>query len=160
VADEDEPRPGAGRPDGHVAAGLLPGDPAVLGRFDGAEVNWHEAEVAASCNRLATLDGHLENVWADTVDDVTVEEVAAAMEALPSIDLPSSPDQLIEVFEEPDRPQPRLDRNLGEGMAVSAGGFRETTGGVQFNCLAHNTLRGAAGASVLNGELLLENGYL
>jgi aspartate-semialdehyde dehydrogenase len=45
-------------------------------------------------------------------------------------------------------------------MAVSAGGFRRTEGGVQYNCLAHNTIRGAAGASVLNGELLLEEGYL
>ena len=132
----------------------------LLGTFDGAEVHWHDADVAASCNRIATLDGHLENVWADTVDDATVEGVARAMAELPSIDLPSSPDQLIEVFDDPGRPQPRLDRNLGNGMAVSAGGFRETTDGVQFNCLAHNTLRGAAGASVLNGELLLEQGYL
>jgi len=67
---------------------------------------------------------------------------------------------LIHVFEEPDRPQPRLDRNRENGMAVAVGGLQETEGGLQFNCLAHNTLRGAAGASVLNGELLLENGYL
>jgi len=132
----------------------------LLGTFDGAEVHWHGADVAASCNRIATLDGHLENVWADTVEESTADGVARAMADLPSIDLPSSPEQLIEVFEEPERPQPRLDRNLDNGMAVSAGGFRETTDGVQFNCLAHNTLRGAAGASVLNGELLLENGYL
>jgi aspartate-semialdehyde dehydrogenase len=49
---------------------------------------------------------------------------------------------------------------LGDGMAVSAGGFRETPEGVQYNCLSHNTLRGAAGASVLNGELLAREGYL
>jgi len=132
----------------------------LLGSFDGAEVAWHDADVAASCNRIATLDGHLENVWADTAEDPTTDGVAAAMREYPSVDLPSSPDQLIEVFDEPDRPQPRLDRNLGEGMAVSAGGFRATADGVQFNCLAHNTLRGAAGASVLNGELLLQRGYL
>jgi len=64
------------------------------------------------------------------------------------------------VFEEPERPQPRLDRSLGNGMTVSAGGFRETDDGVQFNCLSHNTMRGAAGASVLNGELLAEHGYI
>ena len=68
--------------------------------------------------------------------------------------------QLIEVFAEPDRPQPRLDRMLDNGMSVSAGGLRETTDGVQYDCLAHNTMRGAAGASVLNGELLLSEGYL
>ncbi|MFB6165567.1 MAG: aspartate-semialdehyde dehydrogenase [Haloarculaceae archaeon] len=134
----------------------------LLGEFDGAEVEWLDADVAASCNRIPTLDGHLENVWADTVDEVTADAAAEAMAEYPSIDLQSSPDQLIKVFgdDEPDRPQPRLDRMAENGMQVSAGGFRETTDGVQFNCLAHNTMRGAAGASLLNGELLLEEGYL
>jgi aspartate-semialdehyde dehydrogenase len=132
----------------------------LLGEFDGAEVQWHGADVAASCNRIPTLDGHLENVWADTEADVTTEEAAEAMREYPSLDLYSSPDQLIKVFEEPDRPQPRLDRMAANGMQVSTGGLRETTDGVQFNCLAHNTMRGAAGASLLNGELLLEEGYL
>jgi aspartate-semialdehyde dehydrogenase len=132
----------------------------LLGTFDGAEVDRHGMDVAASCNRIATLDGHLENVWADTDEDVTVEDAEEAMEAMTGIDLPSSPERLIKVFDEPDRPQPRLDRNVENGMGVAVGGFRETADGVQFNCLAHNTMRGAAGASVLNGELLLENGYL
>ena len=132
----------------------------LLGTFDGAEVEWHDADVAASCNRIPTIDGHLENVWADTDEDVTVADAEDAMADVTGIDLPSSPEQLIKVFDEPDRPQPRLDRNLENGMGVGVGGFRETTDGVQFNCLAHNTMRGAAGASVLNGELLLENGYL
>jgi len=132
----------------------------LLGEFDGAEIQWHAADVAASCNRIPTLDGHLENVWADTDADVTPEAAAEAMADYPSLDLPSSPDQLIKVFEEPDRPQPRLDRMAENGMQVSTGGLRETTDGLQFNCLAHNTMRGAAGASLLNGELLLEEGYL
>ncbi|RXK51180.1 aspartate-semialdehyde dehydrogenase [Halorientalis pallida] len=132
----------------------------LLGEFDGAEVHWNDAEVAASCNRIPTLDGHLENVWADTAEDVTVEDAAEALREYPSIDLPSSPDQLIKVFEDPDRPQPRLDRNQSDGMGISVGGLQETADGLQFNCLAHNTIRGAAGASVLNGELLLEEGYI
>ena len=132
----------------------------LLGEFDGAEVNWHKARVDASCNRIPILDGHLENVWVDTVEGATVEAAAEAMQEYPSLDLHSSPDQLIHVFEEPDRPQPRLDRNRENGMAIAVGGIQETEGGLQFNCLAHNTLRGAAGASVLNGELLAESGYL
>jgi aspartate-semialdehyde dehydrogenase len=132
----------------------------LLGEFDGAEVQWHEADVAASCNRIPTLDGHLENVWTDTEDDITTEDAAEAMREYESIDLPSSPDPLIHVFEDLDRPQPRLDRMRKNGMQVSTGGLRETSDGVQFNCLAHNTMRGAAGASLLNGELLLEEGYL
>ena len=132
----------------------------LLGTFDGAEVQWHDARVDASCNRIPTLDGHLENVWTDTVEDATVAEAEEALESYPSLDLYSSPDQLVHVFDEPDRPQPRLDRDNENGMAIAVGGAQETDGGLQFNCLAHNTMRGAAGASVLNGELLLENGYL
>ena len=132
----------------------------LLGTFDGANVSLHDADVAASCNRIPTIDGHLENVWADTRSDISTDAAARAMREFPAIDLPSSPDQLIAVFDEPDRPQPRLDRMRENGMQISAGGFRETSGGVQFNCLAHNTMRGAAGASVLNGELLLEQGYI
>jgi aspartate-semialdehyde dehydrogenase len=132
----------------------------LLGAFDGAEVEWLDARVNASCNRIPTVDGHLENVWADTLEDPSAEEIATVLQEYPSLDLRSSPDQLIHVFDAPDRPQPRLDRDIETGMAISVGGLRETEGGVQFNCLAHNTLRGAAGASVLNGELLLERGYL
>jgi aspartate-semialdehyde dehydrogenase len=132
----------------------------LLGEFDGSEISWHEADVAASCNRIPTIDGHLENVWIDTQEEITPEDAAEAMRSYPSIDLHSSPDPLIHVYEEPDRPQPRLDRMHGNGMAVTAGGLQETTDGVQFNCLAHNTIRGAAGASVLNGELLLNEGWL
>jgi aspartate-semialdehyde dehydrogenase len=132
----------------------------LLGEFDGAEITWHDAQVEASCNRIPTLDGHLENVWTDTAEDVTVEAAKEAMRSYPSLDLQSSPEQLIHVFEQPDRPQPRLDRDTENGMAIAAGGIQQTESGLQFNCLAHNTLRGAAGASVLNGELLLEKGYL
>ncbi|AGB39535.1 aspartate-semialdehyde dehydrogenase [Natronococcus occultus] len=132
----------------------------LLGEFDGAELSHNSVEVAASCNRIPTIDGHLENVWVETEDDLTPEDAADAMASYPSLELPSSPDQLIHVFDEPDRPQPRLDRTLGDGMAIAAGGLRESSFGLQYNCLAHNTIRGAAGASVLNGELLLENGYL
>lgn len=132
----------------------------LLGEFDGAELSMHEATVSASCNRIPTLDGHLENVWAETEENVGVEEAAEAMESYESLDLPSSPDPLIRVFEEPDRPQPRLDRERENGMQICAGGLRESETGLQYNCLAHNTLRGAAGASVLNGELLAEQGYI
>ena len=132
----------------------------LLGEFDGATVDWHDTRVEASCNRIPTLDGHLENVWADTTEPATPEAVADAMTAYPALDLPSAPDQLVHVFDEPDRPQPRLDRNREQGMGVDVGGLQSTDGGVQFDCLAHNTMRGAAGASVLNGELLLKRGYL
>ena len=132
----------------------------LLGEFDGTGVDLHEMSVAASCNRIPTLDGHLENVFAETAEDVSPEDAAAAMEAFPGVDLPSSPDQLIHVFDEPERPQPRMDRERGDGMQISAGGLQRTESGLKYNCLAHNTIRGAAGASLLNGELLVEEGWV
>jgi len=134
----------------------------LLGSFDGAELSMHGAEVNASCNRIPTLDGHLESVFVDLADDVTPEDARNAMENYPGIDLPSAPEQLIHVFgeDQPDRPQPRLDRDRENGMQISAGGITETPQGLKYNCLAHNTVRGAAGASVLNGELLVEEGWI
>ena len=132
----------------------------LLGTFDGAELAHHDAEVSASCNRVPTIDGHLENVWAELDADPSEAEIEDAFRAVESLDLPSSPDQLIEVFEDPSRPQPRLDRTLGGGMSVAAGGVQTTPAGIQYNCLAHNTIRGAAGAAVLNGELLQSEGWI
>ena len=134
----------------------------LLGEFDGAEVRLHDAEVAASCNRIPTLDGHLENVFVEFAADPSLEDLREAMRSFESADLPSSPDQLIKVYDddEPDRPQPRLDRTYADGMGIVAGGLQETDLGVKYNCLAHNTIRGAAGASLLNGELLVEQGYV
>jgi aspartate-semialdehyde dehydrogenase len=132
----------------------------LLGGFEDGEITWHDMEVAASCNRVPTLDGHLENVFVDLADGPDPGEVADAMRQFPGIDLPSAPNQLIHVFEDPERPQPRMDRMRGQGMQICVGGIQATDHGVKFNCLAHNTVRGAAGASVLNGELLAENGYL
>jgi aspartate-semialdehyde dehydrogenase len=132
----------------------------LLGSFDGVGVDLHDVDVAASCNRIPTLDGHLENVFADLAEDPSVDAVARAMRDYPGVDLPSAPDQFVHVFDDPARPQPRLDRDTEGGMAVCAGGIQETTDGVKYNCLAHNTIRGAAGASLLNGELLVQDGWV
>jgi len=82
----------------------------LLGSFDGAEVHLHDMGVAASCNRIATIDGHLENVWADTADDVTAEGAAETLAAMPNIDLPSSP-----------RRSSRCSRNPNAHSPVSTG---------------------------------------
>jgi len=132
----------------------------LLGDVDDGELSLHDVEVSASCNRVATLDGHLENVFAELEENPSAEAVHEALGSFEGIDLPSAPDHPIHVFEEPDRPQPRLDRMRGKGMQISAGGLRETAAGIQYNCLAHNTIRGAAGASILNGELLANEGWV
>lgn len=132
----------------------------LLGSIDGKTVAHADITIDASCNRVPTLDGHLENVWVDFAEEVSPQMVAEALREMPSLALPSAPDPFIHVFDVPDRPQPRLDRDRKEGMQITVGGIKATSGGVHYNVLAHNTLRGAAGASVLNGELLLERGYL
>jgi len=132
----------------------------LLGSFDGAAIDWHDADVSASCNRVPTIDGHLENVWADLEADVSPAEAGRAMRGAPGIDLPSAPDSPVVGYDDPERPQPRLDRLAGDGMVVGVGPVQETDEGVQFDCLVHNTIRGAAGASLLNGELLVDRGYV
>ena len=75
----------------------------------------------------------------------------------PFNNLPLQPEKAVEFLDLPDRPQPRLDRNRGRGMTVSVGRIRE---GLRFVALGHNTIRGAAGASVLNAELICSRKYL
>lgn len=132
----------------------------LLGSRSGDRIEAHSATISASCNRVPTLDGHLESVWVETSAELSVERALAAFRDLEGCGLASGPDQPIHVFERLDRPQPRLDRDRADGMAVSVGGVRETPSGLQFTCLVHNTVRGAAGASVLNGELLLDRGVV
>ena len=139
----------------------------LLGDATAESVELHPVDVAASCNRVPMLDGHLESVWVDFAGggdrpDGAGPSVSTATEALrsaPTLDLPSAPEALVHVHETPDRPQPRLDRSTDRGMSVAVGPLQATDTGVQFDCLVHNTLRGAAGASLLNGELLLDRDY-
>ncbi|MDM7935268.1 MAG: aspartate-semialdehyde dehydrogenase [Methanothrix sp.] len=131
----------------------------ILGTFDGERVVNAEFTVSASCHRVPVMDGHTEAVWVKMRDDPTPAEVKKAMEQFdPGLeDLPTSPERALIVKEEVDRPQPRLDRNRGRGMAVSVGRIRS---GIRFVCMGHNTVRGAAGASILNAELLVKKGLL
>jgi aspartate-semialdehyde dehydrogenase len=77
------------------------------------------------------------------------------------VGLPFSPKQPIVVREEDDRPQPRLDRDINQGMTVSVGRVRrDVVKGIKYTLLGHNTVRGAAGASILNAEMLADAGYL
>jgi aspartate-semialdehyde dehydrogenase len=131
----------------------------LLGEFNGSEIIDAPFAVSASCNRVMVMDGHTEAIWVEMADNPTTEEVKQAfLDFDPGLsDLPTEPTPVIEVKEEKDRPQPRLDRNIGGGMTVSVGRIRP---GIRYICMGHNTIRGAAGASVLNAELLKKMGKL
>ena len=131
----------------------------LLGDFDGETVINADVRVSASCNRVPVIDGHTEAIWAVMSDNPTPTEVRSAfLNFNPNLgDLPTEPEKALIVKDEHDRPQPRLDRNMGRGMSVSVGRIRE---GIRYIAMGHNTIRGAAGASVLNAELLHKMGKL
>jgi aspartate-semialdehyde dehydrogenase len=136
----------------------------LLGKLEGHAVKPLAARISASCNRVAVEDGHTESVSIKLAKPATHEEILAAwaeFRPLAGQGLPTAPDQPIEWAPQDDRPQPRLDRNRGNGMAVTVGRLRPC--GVldwKFTALSHNTIRGAAGAAILNAELLASLGKL
>ena len=136
----------------------------LLGKLEGHAVTPLAARISASCNRVAVEDGHTESVSIKLGKPATHEEILAAwaeFRPLAGQGLPTAPDQPIEWAPQDDRPQPRLDRHRGNGMAVTVGRLRPC--GVldwKFTALSHNTIRGAAGAAILNAELLASLGKL
>ncbi len=137
----------------------------ILGTFNGSEVEFAEVRVSASCTRVPVLEGHAEAVFVRTSREAEPGEVAEVMRrfrAKPQeLKLPTAPEHPLIVREEHNRPQPRFDRNAGRGMSVTVGRVRrDGVMGVKYFCLGHNTIRGAAGASVLNAELMHRLGVL
>ena len=134
---------------------------------DGKIVRADGPSITAQCFRVACQDGHMAAVFMKFADGKapSIEQIKAdwaAFRGVPQeLELPSAPKQFLHYFEEPDRPQTRLDRNLEHGMAVSVGRLRpDTQYDYKFVCLSHNTLRGAAGGAVLLAELLCAKGYM
>ena len=121
--------------------------------------------VSAQCNRVPVQDGHLESVRVKLKKKATVEQVAEVLanyQGLPQeLKLPSAPAHPIIVRTEKDRPQPRLDRDAENGMATVVGRIsKDTIFDFKFTLISHNTVRGAAGAALLNAELLVAKGLL
>jgi len=131
----------------------------ILGTIQGGEVERARIHASAHCHRVPTLDGHLEAVSFELVGDPTPEAVEACLREFrgdtEGLHLPTSPPVPIEVRSELDRPQPRLDRDCGRGMTVVVGRVRRCSAlGIKLELLSHNTIRGAAGGTLLNAELL------
>lgn len=132
---------------------------------DGKIIPANSPAITTQCLRVPVADGHMAAVFVSFDKKPTKEQIlkkwAEYSGAPQSLDLPSAPKQFLHYFEEDNRPQSKLDRNLENGMAVSVGRLREDSQyDYKFVCLSHNTLRGAAGGAVLMAELLAAKGYL
>jgi aspartate-semialdehyde dehydrogenase len=137
----------------------------ILGDYNGDSVRPLAAKVSAHCNRVAVVDGHTVTVSVELERKAGVEKLLEAFRSFRGRPqeraLPSAPKQPIHVLAEQNRPQPRKDAWRERGMAVSLGRVRECPVlDYKFVVMGHNTIRGAAGAAVLNAELMLSEGLL
>jgi aspartate-semialdehyde dehydrogenase len=137
----------------------------LLGKLNGSTIVPAGFSMSAQCNRVAVEDGHTESVSVRLKTKAKQEEIIAAWNEFRGVaqelKLPSAPERPVVYLEANDRPQPRFDVDLGAGMTTAVGRLRPC--GVldwKFTVLSHNTIRGAAGAAVLNAELLKAKGYL
>lgn len=142
--------------------------PKILGIFEGSAIRPAALKITAMCHRVATTDGHLESAYIETEDNLDLAEVTARLEdftGLPQkLRLPSAPTRPIIVTDKPDRPQVKLDRYAGTvpGMSIVVGRVRHGLDkkSLRVTLLSHNTIRGAAGSTILAAELMLRNGLL
>lgn len=137
----------------------------MLGSIAGEGIHPAGFGISAHTNRVAVTDGHLVCLSVKLTKKASPEEASTALQAYqaptPSRDLPSSPKPVIRVRMEPDRPQPRLDRYEGCGMTTVVGRLRsDALMDLKMVILSHNTIRGAAGGSIYNAELLYNSGYI
>ena len=137
----------------------------ILGDFTGEGFQPLAAKVSAHCNRVPVVDGHTVTISVEFDRKPTLDEMIRAIESFRSVPqerkLPSAPPQPVIYMFEKDRPQPRRDVERERGMAVFVGRLRECPVlDYKFIALGHNTIRGAAGAAVLNAELMYSEGLL
>jgi aspartate-semialdehyde dehydrogenase len=137
----------------------------MLGQLGGDAIEPADVLISAHTNRVAVSDGHTVCVSVEFAQDASPEEVSRCLADFtpPEIvqGLPSAPQPAIVVRSEPDRPQPAKDRHTGAGMTTVVGRIRtDPLFHSKFIVLSHNTIRGAAGGAILNGELLVAQGYL
>lgn len=137
----------------------------ILGRVNAGRITPAAFPVSAQCHRVHVQDGHLGAIRVKLARPATLEELRDAWTSFcgapQELHLPTAPAHPIVVRDEPDRPQPRLDRDAGGGMTVTIGRIaKDSVLDYRFVALSHNTIRGAAGAALLNAELLLARGYL
>jgi aspartate-semialdehyde dehydrogenase len=137
----------------------------IMGTLEGDGIRFADFRVSAHTNRVMVEDGHMECVSVEFKKKPSVDEVAGVLAGFTSLPqelgLPTAPARPVIVATERDRPQPRMDRDAGNGMSAVVGRIRECpVFDIRFIVLSHNTIRGAAGAAILNAELMKATGYL
>lgn len=136
----------------------------ILGELNGGKINYADIKISAQCNRVAVIDGHLECVQIKLKKKTTVDEIKKVWNEFKSVPqemkLPSAPEYPVKYFDEDKYPQPKLHRNQGLGMTASVGRLREDAlFDFKFVVLSHNTIRGAAGGTILVAEMMKSYGY-
>jgi len=137
----------------------------ILGRFNESKIDPAPMAVSAQCHRVNVADGHMAAVRVKFARKPSLNDVRNALTSFRSLPqelgLHSAPAEPIVIRDEENRPQPKLDRDAGKGMTITAGRIKpDTVLDYRFVVLSHNTIRGAAGAAILNAELLLALGEL
>jgi aspartate-semialdehyde dehydrogenase len=139
----------------------------IFGTLTGSVIRDHPAVVSATCTRANVAEGHTEAVFASLGRRATLDEVREAWLEYPNeayqMGLPSMPAEFIRVHDDPYRPQPKYDRNRGNGMTTTVGRLREDRAldnGIKFMLVSHNTKMGAAAGAVLVAEYLRAKGYM
>jgi aspartate-semialdehyde dehydrogenase len=137
----------------------------ILGSYEGGKIVMLDARVSASCNRVAVVNGHTMCVSVEFEKKISEQEIIAALNGFRGVpqmkNLPSAPGQPVVYMEQTDRPQPRRDVERENGMAVFVGRLRKCPVlDYKFVAMGHNTVRGAAGAAVLNAELMKAEGLV
>ncbi|HXN48856.1 MAG TPA: aspartate-semialdehyde dehydrogenase [Bryobacteraceae bacterium] len=137
----------------------------ILGDYRGDRIEPLAARVSAHCNRVPVIDGHTETVSIELASKPSREEILDALSSFTALPqerkLPSAPPHPVIFMEQPDRPQPRRDVERENGMTTFVGRLRACPAlDWKFVAMGHNTVRGAAGAAVLNAELMCSEGYL
>ncbi|HEY7096104.1 MAG TPA: aspartate-semialdehyde dehydrogenase [Terriglobales bacterium] len=137
----------------------------LLGKLAGSTIEPAKFGMSAHCNRVAVEDGHTESVSIKLRKRVSQQEIISAWDAFraepQTLQLPSAPEQPVQYASNVDRPQPRFDVDAGSGMTTTVGRLRPCSVlDWKFTVLSHNTIRGAAGAALLNAELLKVKGYI
>ena len=138
----------------------------ILGKLSetGDSIEFAEFKTTAHCNRVHVFDGHMACVSLKLKERCSVEDIKTLLSNYSTDEykaLPSHADNILEVLEQPNRPQPRLDRDRGNGFTISVGRVRpDPIFDVKFTCLSHNTVIGAAGGAIMNAESAKNMGLL